>query len=49
MICHQAVIEVHFRASQGPMLGCSPFHALAPQPKRVGLKLVPHEANDIRF
>jgi hypothetical protein len=49
MICHPAVFEFHFRISQGPMLGNAPFHTLAPQAKGVGMELVPHEANDIRF
>jgi hypothetical protein len=49
MIRDQAIIKFHFWTSQCPVLSRAPFHAFAPQPKRVRLKLVSHETNDIRL
>jgi hypothetical protein len=49
MVSDQVVVKFHVRTSQRPVFGRATFHALAPHPKRIGLKLVPHEANDIRF
>ena len=49
MIRDQAIIKFHFWASKCPVLCHAPPHALAPHPKRVGLKLVSHEANDVRL
>jgi hypothetical protein len=47
VIGHSAVFIFDVWASECAVLGNAAFHALAPQPKRAGLKLVPHEANDL--
>lgn len=49
VICDQAVVKSHFWMPKRPVLGCTPFHSFAPQAKRVGMKLVSHEVNDVRF
>ena len=49
VIGNSMIVKLHVGAAQCPVFGCAAFHALAPHPKRTGLQLVPHEANDVRL
>ena len=45
VIGNGTVIEIHFGASQGTVLGGAPLHACAPHAKRAGLEFSTHQAN----
>ena len=45
MVRHQPVVEFHLTTPQSQMLGRTTLCTIAPEPKRVRLELVPHEAN----